>query len=160
MKITNLFDPTGFINSDQRINYKKSYKEISVSFGAKNLGFHLQILEPKNFTYPYHWHTGEEELFVVIEGSATVRCNGEFKIVNSGDLIYYNTGPENVHQMYNHTDLPFKYLALSNNDPAEMCYYPDSNKENAQGSVTQNGIKVDYFKDEEDPRIYWPKDKL
>ena len=160
MNIINLFAKEGFVTGQTREKYKSTYKDISENFGAKNLGFHTKIMEPKTFSCPYHWHTGEEELVIVLEGEATVRNNGEFRIIKAGDLIYYGTGPESVHHMYNHTDQPFKYFVLSNMIIEEKCFYPDSKKENDQGLVTQNGVKVEYFKDEEDPGIYWPKDRL
>lgn len=162
MNILNLFDTSGFESSSRSHNskYRGSFKEISETFKAKNLGFHIRIMEAKTFSYPYHWHSGEEELFIVLEGEATVRCNGEFHKVKEGNLIYYGTGPESVHQMYNHTDRPFKFLALSNVDHNEKCYYPDSKKESSPDGPIQNGVVVDYLKDEEDPSIYWPKDKL
>lgn len=162
MNITNLFDTDDFVSGSRsnNPNYKGSFKEVSEAFKAKNLSFHVRIMEAKTFSYPYHWHTGEEELFIVLEGEATVRCNGEFKKVKAGDLIYYGTGPESVHQMYNHSDLPFKFFALSNVDETEKCYYPDSKKESSPQGPIQNGVVVEYLKDEEDPSIYWPKDKL
>lgn len=162
MNIMNLFDPQGFESGSgaKKEKYRGSFKEVSEIFKAKSLSFHIRIMESKTFSYPYHWHTGEEELFIVLEGEATVRCHGEFRKVKEGDLIYYGTGPESVHQMYNHTDLPFKFFALSNIDETEKCYYPDSKKESSPDGPLQNGVIVDYLKDEEDPSIYWPKDKL
>ena len=85
-------------------------------FGAKKLGFNIEIMDPKTFSCPYHYHT----------------------------------------------EKPFKYFVLSSKSTDEICYYPDSNKKSvsAERLMTQNGVKVDYFKDEEDPGKYWPKDRL
>ncbi|MGZ5279631.1 MAG: cupin domain-containing protein [Pseudobdellovibrionaceae bacterium] len=160
MNIMNLFDTEGFIAGLQQEKYKSHYKPMSEKFGANNLGFYTKIIGPKKFSCPYHWHSGEEELVIVIEGEATVRNNGEFRIIKPGDLIYYGTGPDSVHHMYNHTDKPFKYFVLSNQVPTETCHYPDSKKQSEPEGFSQNGVMVDYFKDEEDPSIYWPKDRL
>lgn len=160
MNVMNLFENDGFIQQ-VRENYQSSYKHIAEKFGAKKLGFYMKILEPKKFSCPYHWHTEEEELVIVLEGEATVRNNGEFRILKPGDLIYYNVGADSVHHMYNHTDKPFKYFVLSNQAPdTDTCYYPDSKKQSSPDGFLQNGVVVDYFKDEEDPSIYWPKDRL
>lgn len=160
MNVTNLFSPEGYLVANQRQNYRSSYKEIAEVFGAKKLGFHTKILEPKTFSAPYHWHTGEEEVIIVLEGSATVRNNDQFCVIKPGDLIFYGVGPESAHHMYNHTDQPFKYFVLSNIDNSETCYYPDSKKQSSPEGWIQNGLKVDYFKDEEDPSKNWPTDKL
>lgn len=162
MKIMNLFDPNGLMPSNYGPKYNGAEKEMSKEFGTKNLGFHLEVMNPKTFSCPYHYHTEEEELCIVVEGEAVVRHNGEFRKVKAGDVIYYGTGAENAHHIYNHTDKPFKFFALSTNFPEESCYYPDSNKKLDRKArlITQNGEKADYFKDEEDPSKYWPEHAL
>ena len=139
-----------------RTNYKGGVLELADVFGAKNLGFHVETLDPKNFSCPYHYHEKEEELFLVLEGEAIIRKNNEYQKVGPGDIIFYEVGETSAHNMYNFTDKPFKILCISNNSDTDVCHYPDSKKRNESGKVTQDGINVDYFKDEEDPAKYWP----
>lgn len=162
MNIVNLFDPTGLIDSSYGPKYSAAEKEIAKSFEAKNIGFHLEVMNPKTFSCPYHYHTKEEELCIVIEGEAIVRNNNLFRKVKAGDLIYYGTGIDSAHHMYNHTDKPFKYFVLSTKFGDELCHYPDSKKtlDKKNRTVTQNGVAADYFKDEEDPSIHWPAEVL
>lgn len=160
MNVINLFDNDSYIESHQKLKYKYSYKGVAENLGAEKLGYHVEILEPKCFSAPYHWHSIEEEFIIVLEGEATVRKNGEYYKVKAGDLVHYGTGPTSAHQMYNHTEKPMKYFVLGMIDEKDACTYPDSNKFNDGKSVTQDGVPVDYYKDEEDPSIYWPKDKL
>ena len=109
-------------------HYQHQSAPLASEMGAKKLGFHAEILEPKAFSSPYHFHHSEEELFLVIEGQATLRQANQFRIVKQGDLIFFTNSPEGAHQFYNHTNQPFKFLALSTMDPLEICEYPDSNK--------------------------------
>lgn len=163
MKVVNLFEShdSKLEVSRRQPHYHKTFLQISEIFGAKKLGFHLSIIDPKNFSYPYHYHTTEEEMFLVLEGEATVRCNGEFGKVVAGDLFYYSTGPESVHNLYNHGDKPLKLLAISYNDPVDdQCFYPDSNKQTSPQGILQNGQVVGYYKDEENPAQFWPADAL
>jgi uncharacterized cupin superfamily protein len=160
MNIKNILKSEDFRIELSQPNYCGAVLELSKVFGAKNLGFHVEILDPKNFSCPYHFHTEEEELFFVLEGEAIVRINNEFRKVVPGDLIFYGVGSDTVHNMYNHTDLPFKFLGLSNKSESDKCYYPDSKKENEGKGCIQNGVKVNYFKDEEDPAKYWPAHAL
>ncbi|MES2801333.1 MAG: cupin domain-containing protein [Bdellovibrionota bacterium] len=153
MHILNIYKEA--IKAAGRLNYKGGVLELSETFGAKNLGFHVETLDPKNFSCPYHYHEKEEELFLVLEGEAIVRKNNEFRKVGPGDIIFYEVGETSAHNMYNHTDKPFKILAISNNSDTDVCHYPDSKKINSSGVVKQNGEIVDYFKDEEDPAKYW-----
>ena len=158
MNIMNLFDDEGFIEASLNNQYNGSIKELASVLGAKNLGFRIVVMNPKTFSCPYHYHEMEEELCIVIEGKAIVRKNNNFKKVKAGDLIYYEAGADGAHHMYNHTDRPFKYFILSSKFRTELCQYPDSQKifDGKSSLVTQNGIEVEYIKDEEDPRKYWP----
>jgi uncharacterized cupin superfamily protein len=160
MNILNLIKAESLKRCDKQPNYRGAVMDLSEVFEAKKLGFHLEIIDPKNFSCPYHWHEGEEELIYVLEGEAIVRRNNEFRKVGPGDLIFYETGAQSAHNMYNHTDKPFKFLALSNAGIPDKCFYPDSKKESGEKGFTQNGEVVNYFKDEEDPAKYWPRSAL
>lgn len=134
-------------------------KEVASHFNAQHLGFHLEILNPKCFSSPYHYHEKEVELVIVIKGEAIVRQNNQFKKIKAMDLIFFPTGLNYVHQIYNHSEEPLQYFVLSNKAPDDVCHYPDSNKklEKNKRLITQNGVEVDYWKDEEDPAIHWPR---
>lgn len=158
MFITNLNDRSDFKNYSFGEKFEGLDKEIASKFPASLIGFHLEILNPRCFSSPYHYHEKEEELVIVLEGEATLRQNNKFKIIKLLDLVFFPTGPEFVHQIYNHTDKPFRYFVLSNKAKDDICYYPDSQKifEKNPKKITQNGIEVDYWKDEQDPSIHWP----
>jgi len=143
-------------------NYRCRTASMAKEMGATKLGFHAEILPPKAFSCPYHFHHSEEELFIVLEGKAILRQTNKFREVAKGDVILFRNGPEGAHQFYNHTTNPFKFFALSTKDPLEICEYPDSQKisVNKIKKVFQAGNTVEYFKDEEDPKIYWPKERL
>lgn len=162
MNIVNLFDNDGLKKSNYGQNYNGFKKEISSVFGANNIGFHLEVMNPKTFSCPYHYHEFEEELVYVIEGEAIARVNNCYHVVRTGDLIYYGTGPQSAHQLYNHTEKPFKFFVLSTKFPQENCFYPDSEKRLDKNirTVFQGEQKVDYWKDEEDPSIHWPSHAL
>lgn len=161
MNIVNLFKNVEFdTRYEKQKNYFCSVLSLGKKFGAQKLGFHYESIDPKNFSCPYHYHTGEEEMFLVLEGEAVVRRNGEFRKVGPGDLIFYELGEKTAHNMYNHTDKPFKFLAISNWGEEDTCFYPDSKKQTSPNGVLQNGQVVDYYKDEEDPAKYWPPHAL
>lgn len=140
--------------------YSGSVAEIAKLWHTKKLEFHVEILNPKSFSCPYHKHQEEEELFIILKGEGTVRQDDEFYTIKEGDLVLFKTGV--THQFYNHTDSPMLFFALSNKSHHEICTYPDSNKmlkKDGENSVlTQNGLEIDnYWKDEEDPAVKWPK---
>ena len=138
--------------------YRGKSAEIAKDMGAEKLGFHVEILEPKSYSCPYHFHHLEEELLIAFEGHATLRQNNELTEIKPGDIIHFKPGPEAAHQVYNHTDQPFKFFALSTMDYSEVCEYPDSKKifVSRLKKVFQQGKDVPYLTDEENPEKYWP----
>ena len=160
MNSLNLFNAQNLRIVDKQPHYTGAVLELAKIFGAKKLGFHFEVIDPGNFSAPYHYHEQEEELFVVLEGEAIVRQAGRFRRVGPGDVIFYPVGPETAHNMYNHTDKPFKFLGISNVTDLDVCHYPDSKKMSSETGYLQNGQEVPYYTDEEDPAKYWPAHAL
>ncbi|HAT7074078.1 TPA: cupin domain-containing protein [Legionella pneumophila] len=161
--IMNIFsaESLNFESWSMNENYSGGNIEMSSVWKAEKLGFHLERLDAGKFGCPYHKHYNEEELFLAIKGEATVRQDGEFFQVRAGDVFFFKMHVN--HQMYNHSDEPFYFFALSSKDPEDVCEYPDSNKkmERKTRTITQNGIIVsDYLKDEENPKTFWPKELI
>lgn len=141
-------------------NYQIKSSPLAKLMGSQKLGFHVEILAPKKFSCPYHFHHMDEELFLVLEGIAMLRHNNQYREVHEGDLILFTAGSENAHQFYNHTNQDFKFFALSSRDLLEVCEYPDSNKIAVMGKtlpikIFQGDETVSYLTGEEDPRQYW-----
>jgi len=145
----------------QGSSYGGSELPLASEWGAQHLGFHLETLDPKKFSCPYHRHSGEEELMLVIKGHAVLRQDGDFRRVQTGDLIFFALGV--THQFYNPNDEPFIFFALSNKNAADVCEYPDSRKVYDRGAkkIFQDGKPIeDYWTGEEDPASFWPKEWL
>lgn len=99
------------------------------AIGAKQLGCMLTIVEPGKRAWPYHSHNANEELFVILEGTGTLRLGGEEHPVKAGDVISCPAGgPETAHQLINTGTSELRYLAISTMIPTEVCEYPDSGK--------------------------------
>jgi uncharacterized cupin superfamily protein len=102
--------------------------EVGLLIGARKLGYQLIEIEPGKICVPLHGHTAEEELYVVLEGTARIRFpRGEFPI-RKGDFVALPTGEGGAHSVHNDTDQRCVLLALSNIDPSDCCFYPDSDK--------------------------------
>ena len=121
---------------------------------APRVGATYQIVAPGKRVCPYHLHHAQEEMFVILEGSGTLRVAGELVPIRSGDVIFIPAGPEYPHQILNTSDAPLKYLAIGTNEAPEICEYPDSGKFLAEGSldtdnpfevIHRNGGNLDYW---------------
>ena len=102
---------------------------------ARKLGASFDILEPGKRGCPYHLHHAQEEMFVIIEGSGTLRVAGEMLPVRTGDVIFIPPGPDYPHQIINTSEKPLKYLSFITRETPEICEYPDSRKYLAEGSL-------------------------
>ncbi len=124
--------------------------------GAEALGCTLVALAPGKAAWPYHNHYAEEEIFVILDGEGSLRYDGETYPVRAGDVIFTPTGPGTAHQIVNSSDAELRYMAISTNEPAEVCEYPDSGKIGAYGNhkkafafLAPADAEIDYWKDED-----------
>jgi uncharacterized cupin superfamily protein len=95
---------------------------------AVKLGAGIDILAPGKRGCPYHLHHAQEEMFVVLEGTGSLRVADEMLAVKAGDVVFIPAGSEYPHQFINDSDAPLKYLSISTREKPEICEYPDSGK--------------------------------
>ncbi len=142
--------------------YAASFKGISEALGrdpdsldlAKRHPFDLELtrVPPDKPMGPYHAHSAQWELYLVISGKGSVRhANGTTEVV-SGDAFIF--APNEPHQISNSGTEDFVYYVIADNPVGESCYYPDSgkwkvNKSSAADRVVLKGNETDYFDGEE-----------
>jgi uncharacterized cupin superfamily protein len=68
-------------------------------------------------------------MFVILEGTGTLRFGSDTHPVTAGDVIACPAGgPETAHQLINTGETELRYLAISTMREPEVCDYPDSGK--------------------------------
>ena len=134
-------------------------EEISKS---KYLHFDIKSLFPGKFSYPYHFHRNAEELFIILEGEATLRSPEGYQTISKGDIIFFEEGSSGTHQLYNHSDEQLIYIDLRTKANIDVCEYPDSGKINILPAldIFEEGSKVSYYTGEENVRNNWPEELL
>jgi uncharacterized cupin superfamily protein len=123
----------------------------------QNLNFDLRLLNPGQFSAPYHFHRNAEELFMVLSGSMTLRTPKGFEIVNQGDLIFFEIGETGAHQFFNHGEETCTYLDIRTFTGMDVCEYPDTGKILIAPSleIYSKEMKVGYFNGEENILEKW-----
>jgi uncharacterized cupin superfamily protein len=121
--------------------------EIGDYIGAEKLGYRLLKLEPGMASCPMHWHAAEEELFVVLAGSATLLTPRGEVALRAGDYVAFPTSPAGAHRIENRGDASCEILLIANTNPDEVCYYPDSHKVLVErsGIMVRDRPVLDYF---------------
>lgn len=108
--------------------YANQGARLAPGTAAHKLGATIDIVPPGQQSCPYHFHHAQEEMFVVLEGSGTLRVAGQRLPIRAGDVIFIPPGPAYPHQILNTSDAPLKYLGISTRESPEICEYPDSGK--------------------------------
>jgi uncharacterized cupin superfamily protein len=111
-------------------------KELSMALGAKRntptgLGGHpfeveFGKLAPGERGCPFHYHAAQWELFLFLEGTATVRAGAESRVLRAGDVVLHP--PFEAHDFTNTGETELTYLLIADNPPADYWHYPDSKK--------------------------------
>ena len=124
--------------------------EVGRLLGAEKLGYLAARLHRGDHFCPYHWHTMEEELFVVMSGTPTLRTPHGTFVLRSGDVIAFPTNSGGAHRIWNDADEDAVVLMIANMDPGDVCYYPDSRKVmiGDPGPVVRDNPELDYFEGE------------
>jgi uncharacterized cupin superfamily protein len=126
---------------------------------SSNLIFDLRLLNPGQYSFPYHFHRNVEELMMVISGSMTMRSPDGFEIIGKGDIVFIETGETGAHQFFNHSNEPCTYLDIRTLIGIDIVEYPDSDKINVLPAyeIYEKKSKVNYFKGEENILEKWDK---
>lgn len=129
----------------------------SKGINPKYLNFDLRKLNPHEYNAAYHFHRYAEELFVIMQGCATLRTPDGLEVVRRGDMIFFEAGENGAHQLYNHTDAPCVFLDLRSYIGYDVCEYPDSDKIIVvpDGETFRRSEQYPYFDGETDVDSVW-----
>src|SRR5436305_3742060 len=161
MRKVNLKDIEERERQSPKGKFGRRSKDISVALGrdpesldlAKRHPFDLALVTiPKGKTLcPYHSHSTESELYLVVSGKGSIRDKDGSTIVTAGDAFFF--GPGEAHQLANAGDEDFAYYVIADNPRGDSCYYPDSGKwvvpgEGSEEAIVKGNV-ADYYEGEE-----------
>ena len=142
--------------------YAVSFKGISEALGrdrdsldlSKRHPFDLEWnrVPPGKPNFPYHAHSAQWELYLIISGEGSVRHKDGTTEVVAGDAFIF--GPDEPHQLINSGETDLVYYVIADNPIGESAYYPESgkwkvNKSSETNRVVIKGRETDYFDGEE-----------
>ena len=122
------FDRVAKVRELREPLYDSLCARLAVGSAAAKLGASVDVVAPGKRACPYHFHHAQEEMFVVLEGTGTLRVAGEMLPIEQGDVIFIPSGPQYPHQIINTSPSPLKYLSISTRETPEIVEYPDSGK--------------------------------
>jgi uncharacterized cupin superfamily protein len=120
--------PVVKINAPEGSCFGGERQRVGMAIGARKLGYSFFTVPPGMAAFPYHSHTGNEEMIYIIEGLGTLRFGKDESLVSAGTVIAFPPGVENAHQLINTGSGDLRYLVVSTMEYPDISEYPDSNK--------------------------------
>lgn len=94
----------------------------------QRLGASLWEVPPGESAYPYHYHLGDEELLVVLDGDGEVRTPQGWRPLKGGEVVAFVPGEAGAHQVRCPGPATLRFLAVSTAGAPDIVIYPDSGK--------------------------------
>ena len=89
------------------------YRRLAPAGRLTELGASHVTLEPGAWSSQRHWHEGEDELLIMLSGSAVlVEDDGETEL-KAGDVAAWPKGDTNGHHLINRSSEPCTFVAIS-----------------------------------------------
>jgi uncharacterized cupin superfamily protein len=101
--------------------------DIDRTLALSGIGATLHVVPAGKTAWPYHRHHGNDELFLVLEGSGELRIGERRLPIRVGDCIGAPAGGE-AHQIVNSSVAELRYMAFANRARADVVEYPDSGR--------------------------------
>ena len=160
--MANVFEPD-FDSTEEREGFASRRAQIGRQAGAERLGGSLYELAPGSATFPYHFHFGNEELLIVLQGQPHLRTAEGWRTLDEGEVVAFPVGEGGAHQIVNRTAEPVRVLIVSEMVSPDVVVYPDSGKVGARelapgsgGGLRQtfrSSDQVDYWDGERPPVV-------
>ena len=100
-------------------------KRLAAAAGGERLGCSLYELPPGGKSWPYHFHTGNEEAVYVLAGRGHLRTHDGREPLEPGTYAAFPTGESGGHRVVNDGDDALRYLAFSTMRDPDVTVYPD-----------------------------------
>jgi len=109
-------------------NGKWRRKQLGEAADGDALGCSLYELPAGERSWPYHYHTANEEALYVLAGEGTLRLDGEAHPLRPGEFAAFPADQSGAHRVVNDGDATLRYLVVSTMREPDVTVYPDSEK--------------------------------
>ena len=115
---------TGYPSPYREAMAKRLYRKLAGPGGLSDFGVSHVVLEPGGISSQRHWHEGEDEFVVMLEGEAVLEEEGSETAMRPGDCASFPKGVANGHRLVNRSDRPCVFIAVGRH-ALSNCHYPD-----------------------------------
>jgi uncharacterized cupin superfamily protein len=93
--------------------------------GGELIGATIFELEP-GLVGVSHFHHGNEEWVLVLEGAPTLRTPAGERQLQRGDVAAFRRGAEGAHALSNHSESPCRFIVFSSMRHPDVVEYPEA----------------------------------
>lgn len=120
---------------DQAVAGRHS-RRIAVACGLTDFGVSEITLEPGAWSSQRHWHDGEDEFLVMLDGEAVLVEDDGRTPLKSGELVAWPKGVPNGHHLINESDRQCRFVCVGGGTRTWGEYSDIDMKFTADGSYT------------------------
>lgn len=127
------------LEEDERGEFAWAERDLARAAGSVKTGLRHGVLPPGKMSCPPHWHSAEEELFVVLDGEGTLllyETDGsvcEEHPLRRGSVVSRPPGSGIAHALRAADAGEMTYLAYGTRIPEDVAYFPRSRKLSFRG---------------------------
>jgi uncharacterized cupin superfamily protein len=89
------------------------YRRLAPTAGLTEMGASHVVLKPGAWSSQRHWHNGEDELLVMLDGEAVLVEDEGRTILRPGDCAAWPKGSTNGHHLRNESDHDCSFICMS-----------------------------------------------
>jgi len=98
---------------------------LGAAAGSERLYVCVDTVPPGAYSAKYHSHSNQEEFFLILSGSGTLRMDGGEYAVSKGDFVAKPAGRGIAHQFHNNGAEPLVILDTGTQEREDVVHYPD-----------------------------------
>jgi uncharacterized cupin superfamily protein len=119
------------------------FRRLAPAAGLTKLGASHVVLKPGAYSSQRHWHRGQDELVVMLEGEAVLIEDEGETVVRPGDVLAWAAGVPNGHRLHNRSEADCVFIAISGGErDADSGEYPDIDMVfDAEGYARRDGTR-------------------
>lgn len=102
----------------------RRYRRLAPAAGIVDFGASHVILDPGGISSQRHWHEGEDEMVVMLDGEAwLIEDEGE-TLLRPGDIAVFLKNVPDGHHLVNRSERACTFVAIGRMAES-VCHYPD-----------------------------------
>ena len=104
---------TGYPSPFNQVVQGRWYRRLAPAGGLTEFGVSHVVLKPGAWSSQRHWHNGEDEFLVMLDGEAVLVEDGGQTILRAGDCAAWPKGNTNGHHLRNESDGDCSFVVMS-----------------------------------------------